>query len=74
MDKGLDNIKAELEKKGYLVEFADDITGDIAAYIYKDSFTQYQGKRGILGKQIKTSRHHNQMSYLLGRRTRILTR
>ncbi|MDD3612685.1 MAG: YkuS family protein [Caldicoprobacterales bacterium] len=53
VDKGLDNIKAELEKKGYLVEFADDITGDIAAYIYKDSFYPIPRQEGDTRKTDK---------------------
>ena len=38
VDKGLDQLKEELEKRGYLVEAADEISGDIAAYIYNDKF------------------------------------
>ncbi|HZK34319.1 MAG TPA: YkuS family protein [Bacillota bacterium] len=38
VDKGLDKLKYALEEKGYLVETADELSGEISAYIYNDKF------------------------------------
>jgi len=65
IDKGLDHLKQELQKRGYQVEAADEITGGISAYIYNDTASDENDARKSALKKIVTAADKAESSYLL---------
>jgi hypothetical protein len=67
IDHGLEHLKAELQKRGYVVETADEITGGISAYIYNDLTLDDKDTEKTALKKILTAADKADSDYLLVR-------
>ncbi len=65
IDKGLDHLKQELQKRGYMVEAADEITGGISAYIYNDATPDGDKAENSALRKIVTAADKAESGYLL---------